>query len=193
MRTLLLLLALGAVRVEPDPWTPPPEGGDSVIDGLLTSSINPAEAQTFDEAMDIVSNARPDVAAEINASLGNNSVGLIDLVDQPGASDGNTLGLELTNRTASEVAGTIVHEWDHIKRRNTQEGYDELPEPCREAISYTAHAEALCAIGCDLEVPVPCKEYDRVKKAIAANSSACTAAGGTPPAPPAPCPCSLGC
>lgn len=182
-------------------WTPPPGGGDDALNGLTTDpSLSTNQQSTFSDAMGIVGATNPDIANEINGALANGSVGVADIQNegdlsafQHGAADGNTLGLELDYKSPSEVAGTIVHEWQHIRGRNQDPGYLSQEEECREAAAYSSQATALCVAQCEFNLDIGCDEWNRVKAGAACMAESCRAQGGSPPPVPS-CPCSpLGC
>lgn len=172
-----------------------PATGDTKLSGLdTTHPVGWTEAQfeTFDSAMSIVEAYSPSMASDISDAVGSGAVGLAEINNpQPappegqtlGASDSNTLGLELDRRTPEDVAGTIIHEWTH------HEGFGQEPPeesgPCAEARAYAAQSDALSSISCEAETPPTYKEVTRVGDRYDQSAAACEASGGTPAEPQA--------
>lgn len=189
-------LAAGMSARAPLPDWPPPGAGNSKIGDLNTSPTSDwgqSMMEKWDQAMNQVETLAPSTAAEIGSHIADGSIDIVNInapspaseTDTPpaGASDRNTLGVDLVNRSTADVAGAIIHEWEHIKCANTDPNCDP-DDPCQEAGAYAAQSDFLCAASCEAtEGDAPtCDEMTRVGAAYDQMAAECEAAGGTPPA-----------
>jgi len=195
------LAALHPVRAPLPDW-PPDNGGDDHLDQCDTlgqEEWGQSLCEMWDDAMSLVSQADPSLAAEIAAQTGDGSVNVVwiqnpgtegpnpaeETPELGGRSDSNTLGVEMVGRSPAEVAGSIIHEWQHVKGKAEDDEYDENELACNEASAYAAQLSALCTMSCEAgEEDVPaCDEMNRVVDQYEANAAKCEAAEGTSSSP----------
>ena len=193
---LPLICALVMVTGVSAQWSTPHNGGDDVLGGLTTESPSPDQSQAFNDALSQVALSDPDMAAEIAAGLDSGAVTLVDIHNesdltnfQHGAADNNTLGIELGYKNATEIAGTLVHEWTHLRQRNLDSSFNSVASgaslECREASAYAMQIMELCELMCEFELYPDCDEWKRVNDAYYCYEFWCISNGGIcgPPAP----------
>ncbi|MDP1859238.1 MAG: hypothetical protein Q8K82_11225 [Gemmatimonadaceae bacterium] len=148
------------------------------------------------KALDELDRFDPVAAAEIRAAVEAGAYGVLVIAGGQGAVGaelgGGGICIVVEKRTTHEIATTLVHEWEHARRRA---GYDDnVPNSPAEEIDPCSHTVAVAR---ELQVlsdiltyyyletgtyVVDCEEIKRAQSNCYTYTAECEAAGGTPAA-----------
>ena len=136
-------------------WTPPPGGGDVLIEGQAIGGM--LDGTLVESALDVLLEAGDPNAAGSRCAWESQAVN-IHVLTEPSrptydcVADSNTIAVTrevAESRDAEILAILLSHEWHHVKQYNSSPdtpGEENWPVPCREYAANRAQFSFMCSL-----------------------------------------------
>ena len=166
--------------------------------------LDTASSTPFGKALDILDAFRPVTAQQIRDAHANFAVGFYAIAPGQGRvgatnrAPNAVIYLVLEGRSTTAIAGTLWHEWEHMRHRcGWDDGVEETTHngtpvehavesgPCPHSGIYVGQMQLMAAIAlfyylAFLPPPVSCADYSKLQAKCQRSYNDCIAEGGTP-------------